>query len=80
MGEVKNINKLATGASKVGTGWQESANDHTTTMAGKDKQQKHAVDDEGRKEEGKGGKEDGDGNEDDGQRAMALVTRAVCDE
>ncbi len=33
-GEVKNNNQLATEASKVGSGWQESANNHMITTAG----------------------------------------------
>jgi hypothetical protein len=31
-GEVKNNNQIATRASKVGVGWQESIDDHTTMM------------------------------------------------
>jgi hypothetical protein len=34
VGEVKNNNQLATGASKVGNGWQESIVDHRTTKVG----------------------------------------------
>ncbi len=59
MGEVENNNKLATGASKVGGGWQESVNDHITTMAGDNKRER-AADVEGCKEVGKGGKDDGE--------------------
>jgi hypothetical protein len=51
-----------TGASKVGGGWQESIDDHTTTTAGNDKRRERAVDDEGSNKEGKGGKGDGDYN------------------
>jgi hypothetical protein len=39
VGEVKNNNQLLTGASKVGGGWQESIDDHITTMAGDDERQ-----------------------------------------
>jgi hypothetical protein len=51
------------GASKVGGGWQESVNDHTTTTAGNNKGQEHVADDEGSDKEDKGGKGDGDYNE-----------------
>jgi hypothetical protein len=53
---VKYNNQLATGASKAGSGWQETINDPTTTTAGKDKQQERAVYDEGSDKEGKGSK------------------------
>jgi hypothetical protein len=51
------------GASKGGGGWQESVNDHRTTMAGNDKLQECVVDYEGCDKKGKGGKGDGDYNE-----------------
>ncbi len=35
MGEVKNNNQLATGASKVGGCWRESVDDHRTTRRAK---------------------------------------------
>ncbi len=38
VGEVKNNNQLATGASKAGSGWQESVNDHTITAVANNKQ------------------------------------------
>ncbi len=47
----------------MGSGWQESINDHTTTMAGDDKQRECVADDEGSNKEGKGGKGDCDYNE-----------------
>jgi hypothetical protein len=50
-------------ASKVGGGWQESIDNHTTMMVGDDKQLEYAADDEGSNKEGKGGKGDGDYNE-----------------
>jgi hypothetical protein len=37
-------NQQATGASKVGSGWQESITDHRTTTAGDNKQCDHAAD------------------------------------
>ncbi len=57
-GEVKNNNQLAMGASKAGSGWQESIDNHTTTMAGDNKWWEYATDDEGKdsNKEGKGGK------------------------
>jgi hypothetical protein len=61
-------NQLATGASKAGSGRQESIDDHTAMTAGNDKQQEHAADDDGSNEEGKGGKGDNDGNEGGGQQ------------
>jgi hypothetical protein len=51
------------GASTVGSGWQESVNDHTTMTADDDKRQEHAADDEGSNTEGEGGKGEGDYNE-----------------
>jgi hypothetical protein len=65
---VKINNQLATGLSKVGNSWQESINNHTTTMAGSNKQQECAADDEGSNKDGKGGKGVGDGNEGGGQQ------------
>ncbi len=59
-GEVKNNNELATGALKVGGGWQESIGDHTTMMAGNDKQPERAADVEGSNNEGEGGNGDGE--------------------
>jgi hypothetical protein len=56
-------NQLATGVSKAGGGWKESIDDHSTTMAGADKQQERVVDNDGSNKEGKGAKGDGDGNE-----------------
>ncbi len=47
----------------MGGGWQESVDDHRTTMAGNYDQREHVVDDEGRDKEGEGGKDDGDYNE-----------------
>ncbi len=44
----------------MGSGWQESIEDHTTMTAGDNKQQEHAVDDEGRDKEGMGGKGNGE--------------------
>ncbi len=44
MGEVTNNNQLVTGASKVGSGWQESINNHTTTTVGDDKQRERVAD------------------------------------
>jgi hypothetical protein len=43
-GGVKNNNQLATGASKVGSGWQEIINNHTTRTVGNDKQCEHVAD------------------------------------
>ncbi len=57
---VKNNNQLATGASKAGSGWQESANNHTTMTEGDYEQQEHTADDVGSDKEGKGGKGNGD--------------------
>jgi hypothetical protein len=57
---VKNKKQLATGTSKAGGGWQESVDDHTTTMVGNDKQRECAADDEGSDEEGKGSKSNGE--------------------
>jgi hypothetical protein len=48
------------GASKVGGGWQESVDNHTTTKAGDDEQCEHAADVEGSNREGKGGKGNGE--------------------
>jgi hypothetical protein len=42
-GGMKNNNQVATEASKVGCGWPESVNNHTTTTAYNDKQQEHAA-------------------------------------
>ncbi len=42
------------------SGWQESINNHTATMAGDNKQREHAADVEGNDEEGEGGKGDGE--------------------
>jgi hypothetical protein len=56
-------NQLATGASKAGSGWQESINDRRTTTVGNNEQQEHAADDDRSNNKGKGGKDDGDGNE-----------------
>ncbi len=47
----------------MGSGWQESVNDHTTMTADDDKRQEHAADDEGSNTEGEGGKGEGDYNE-----------------
>jgi hypothetical protein len=52
--------QLAKGESKVGGGWQESVDDHTTTVAGEEEQCEHAADVEGSDKEGKGGKGDGE--------------------
>jgi hypothetical protein len=52
------------GASKGGSGWQESIDNHLTTTAGSDnKQQECAAEDVGSNKEGQGGKDNGDGNE-----------------
>jgi hypothetical protein len=42
----------------VGNGWQESVDDHTTTMVGDYKQREHAANVEGSNKEGKVGKGD----------------------
>ncbi len=60
VGEVKNNNQLAMGASRVGSGWQESIGNHMTMRAGDKEQQEHVANDEGSNKEGKGGKGDGD--------------------
>jgi hypothetical protein len=44
----------------VGSGWQESIEDHMTMTAGNDKRQERAADDEGSNKEGKGGKGNGE--------------------
>jgi hypothetical protein len=54
VGEVKNNNQLVMGASKVGGCWQESINNHTTTMAGDKEGGEIVADDEGRDKEGEG--------------------------
>ncbi len=63
MGEVKNNNQLATGVSKVGGGWQESIDNHTSMTAGNDKQCNPATDFEGSNKEGKGNKGKGKGGQ-----------------
>jgi hypothetical protein len=60
MGEVKYNNQLATGALKVGNGWQESVEDHTSMTAGNNEQRGCAADVEGSNKEGEGGKGDGE--------------------
>ncbi len=60
MGEVKNNNQLATGASKAGSGWQESIDNHTTTVTGNEEQRGHMAYDEGSNKEGKGSKGNGE--------------------
>jgi hypothetical protein len=63
MGGVKNNNQQAKGASKVGSGWQESTGNHTTTTACSNEQQECAANDEGGDKEGEGDKGNVDGNE-----------------
>jgi hypothetical protein len=67
-GEVKSNNQLATGASKAGSGWQESIDNHMTMMAGNGKQQERTCNDQGNDKDGKGGKGDDDNNEGAGQQ------------
>jgi hypothetical protein len=59
-GEVKNNDQLSTGASKVGGGWQESVDSHTTTTTGNSEQLEHVVDDAGSNKEVEDGKGDGE--------------------
>jgi hypothetical protein len=47
-------NQPATGATKAGSGWQESVDNHTTTMVGNNERQEHVTDDEESNKEGKG--------------------------
>jgi hypothetical protein len=47
----------------MGSGWQKSIDNHTTTTVGKDKQCERAADDEGSDKEGQGSKGDSDYNE-----------------
>ncbi len=54
-GEVKSNNQLVVGMPKAGRGWQESVDNHTTTMVGDDEQQERARNDEGNNEDGEGG-------------------------
>jgi hypothetical protein len=68
VGEVKNINHLEMGVSKLGGGWHESNDNHTTTMAGDNKWWSHVANDKGIDKEGKGGK------------AMAMAIRVAGDE
>ncbi len=67
-GEVKNKNQLATGASKVDGGWQESIDDRMTMTVGDEEQREREADDEGSNKEGESGKGDGDGDEGGGRR------------
>ncbi len=52
----------------MGGGWQESINNHRTMMAGNNKQQECAANDEGSNKEGEGGMGNGDSDEGDGQQ------------
>jgi hypothetical protein len=54
-------NQLVT-ASKAGSGWQESVDNHLPTTASNDKQLEHVVDDDGIEKEGKSGDGDDDGD------------------